>query len=101
MVFQPSVQAISLDLETQLEVIKKRPVLGSVVRQVGLTTAPDGTLEFSQAVKALRKSISIGFVQGTKMVTISAKHLVPETAQAIANAIAQAYIGSIRKERTA
>ena len=99
MVLQQSVQAISLDLETQLEVIKKTPVLGSVVRQLELTTAPEGTLEFFGAVRHLRSNIRIGFVKGTRVVTISAKHIVPETAQAIANSIAQAYIDQDRLSR--
>jgi len=99
MLFAQSVQAISLDLETQIEVIKTTPVLASVVRQLGLTTTPEGTPEFSDTVRSLRENINIGFVGGTKMVTISAKHTVPEKAQAIANAIAQAYIDQDRLSR--
>ena len=99
MVFQQSVQAISLDLETQIEVIRMTPVLSLVVRQLELTAAPEGTLEFSEAVKGLRKNVKIGFVGGTKVVNISARHTVPETAQAIANAVAQSYIDQDRLSR--
>jgi succinoglycan biosynthesis transport protein ExoP len=98
-IFPQSVRAISLDLETQIEVIRTTPVLASVVKQLELTAAPEGTLEFSAAVKFLKGSIGIGFVKNTKMVTITARHPVPEKAQAIANAVAQAYIDQDRLSR--
>ena len=112
MVFQRAVQAISSDLETQIEVIKMRPVLASVVKQLDLipsfsshsatrelTEAPEGSLEFSKAVKRLRKNIKIGFVKNTQIVTITAEHSIPEKAQSIADAVAQAYIDQDRLSR--
>lgn len=99
MVFAQSVQAISLDLETQIEVIKTTPVLASVVKQLDLAASPEGTPGFSDAVKGLKKNVKIGFVKNTKMVTITAKHPVPEKAQAIADVVAQAYIDQDRLSR--
>jgi capsular exopolysaccharide synthesis family protein len=99
MVFQQSVQAISLDLETQIEVIKTDPVLGSVVKQLELTEAPEESVQFLVAVKQLRRNIKIGFVRNTKMVTITARHSDPIKAQNIANAVAQAYIDQDRLSR--
>jgi succinoglycan biosynthesis transport protein ExoP len=98
-IFPQSVRAISLDLETQVEVIRTTPILASVVEQLQLTTDPEGTAEFSKAVKLLKKNIEIGFVKNTMMVTITARHPVPEKAQAIANTVAQAYIDQDRLSR--
>jgi succinoglycan biosynthesis transport protein ExoP len=98
-IFPQSVQAISLDLETQIEVIRTAPVLASVIEQLQLTTVPKGTPEFSKLVKLLKRSIEIGFVRNTKMVIITAKHPIPEKAQAIANTVAQAYIDQDRLSR--
>ncbi len=98
-VFPQSVQAISLDLETQIEIIRTTPVLASVVEQLQLTTAPEETPEFLKAVKLLKKNIEIGFVRNTMMVTIAARHSIPEKAQAIANTVAQAYIDQDRLSR--
>jgi len=98
-IFPQSVRAISLDLETQIEVIRTTPILASVIEQLQLTTVPKGTPEFSKVVKLLKRSIEIGFVKNTKMVIITAKHPIPEKAQAIANTVAQAYIDQDRLSR--
>jgi succinoglycan biosynthesis transport protein ExoP len=98
-IFPQSVQAISLDLGTQVEVIRTTPILASVVEQLKLTTVPEGTPEFSKAVKLLKRNIEIGFVKNTMMVTITARHPIPEKAQAIANTVAQAYIDQDRLSR--
>ena len=98
-VLPQSAQAITQDQETQMEIIKTTPVLASVAKQVNLTTAHEGTLEFSRVVKQLRKGIRIGFLRNTKMVTIGAKHVNPQRARDIADAIAQAYIDQDRYSR--
>jgi len=94
-----SVQTISPDLRTQIEVIKTTPVLASVVKQLGLTKDGEGTPKFSQAVGFLKRSIRTGFVGDTSMVSIAAIHSIPTTAQAIANTVAQAYIDQDRLSR--
>ena len=98
-VFPQSAQEIRQYQETQMEIIKTTPVLASVAKQLNLTTAQEGTLEFSLAVKQLRKGIRIGFLRDTKMVTIGARHADPQIARDIADAIAQAYIDQDRSSR--
>ena len=88
-----------LDLETQVEAIKKTPVLASAVKRLGLATAPEGTLEFSAAMNVLRKSIRVALVKNTKMVAITAAHTVPEIARDTANAVTQSYIDQDRLSR--
>ena len=88
-----------LDLETQVEAIKKTPVLGSAVKRLGLTNAPEGTLEFSTAMNGLRKSIRVALIKNTKMVAITATHTVPEIARDMANAVTQSYIDQDRLSR--
>jgi len=88
-----------LDLDTQMQVIKTTPVLASVVKRLDLTMAPEGTPEFSAAVRRLDGSIAVNLFENSKMVTITAKHSIPERAQAIANGVAQAYIDQNRLSR--
>ena len=88
-----------LDLETQVEAIKTTPVLASAVKQLGLTTAPEGTLEFLAAMNRLRESIRVTLVKNTKMVAITAAHTVPEMARDTANAVTQGYIDQDRLSR--
>ena len=87
--FPQSAQIINLDLKTQIQVIKTVPVLSAVVRQLGFPTT----------VNQLKRSISINFIGETSMVSITAVHFIPERAQAIANAVAQAYIDQDRLSR--
>ena len=88
-----------LDLETQIVAITTTPVLAMAVRQLGLTTAPEGSLEFSHAVNALRGSVAVKLIENTKMATITATALIPERARDIANAVAQGYIDQDRLSR--
>jgi len=92
-------ELVGLDLETQMELIKMSPVLGQVVSQLGLSTAPPESPKFQSAVKALSRSISLGMLRNTKIINITAKHTNPELARDIANAVAQAYINQDRLSR--
>jgi capsular exopolysaccharide synthesis family protein len=88
-----------LDLDTQMQVIKTTPVLISAVKRLNLATDPEGTPKFSAAVRRLSGSIDVSLFKNSKMVTITAKHSIPERAQAIANTVAQAYIDQNRLSR--
>ncbi|MFC1712624.1 GumC family protein [Candidatus Poribacteria bacterium] len=88
-----------LDLGTQIAAIKTTPVLASVAKQLGLTRAYEGSLEFSQEVNNLRKSVEIKLIENTRMAIITATSLSPERARDIANAVAQAYIDQDRLSR--
>lgn len=81
-----------VDLETQIVAIKTTPVLASVVKELGVTTASEGTPEFVEAVNKLKRSIEVRLIENTKMATITATHSIPEMARDIANSTAQAYI---------
>lgn len=88
-----------LDLGTQIETIKTTPILTAVVRRLNLSIALDDSVEFYKDVEELKKNIGINLVNDTKLVTITAKHTVPETAQAIANTLAETYIEQDRMSR--
>jgi polysaccharide biosynthesis transport protein len=95
----PVVDSDYLYLETQLNVITTTPVLATAVKQMALTDAPEGTEEFNSAVDYIRDSIKVTPVKDTRIVNISVSHTEPEKAQAIANAVAQAYIEQDRVSR--
>ncbi|MEK7400362.1 MAG: GumC family protein, partial [Candidatus Poribacteria bacterium] len=82
----------SLYLDTQIEIIKTTPILASVVKQLALSSSPEGTQEFSDVVDILRENIKINPVKSTKIVKIIVKYNDPEKAQNIANTVAQTYI---------
>jgi succinoglycan biosynthesis transport protein ExoP len=93
-----------LDLDTQMQVIKTTPVLASAVKRLNLVdtrhaVSLQGTPELSAAVRRLRGNIQVSLFENSKMVTISARDFIPERAQAIADAVAQAYIDQNRLSR--
>jgi len=93
-----------LDLDTQMQVIKTTPVLASVIKRLNLVETRHavsllGTPELSAAVRRLRGNIQVSLFENSKMVTISARDFIPERAQAIADAVAQAYIDQNRLSR--
>lgn len=92
-------QLQSLDLETQIEIIKTTPVLSKVIQQLGLSNAEEGTSEFKAAVNGLRNSLDIKFVGDTLIATITTTSSDPFLARDIANAVAQAYIDYDRESR--
>lgn len=109
-VFYSSAQNISLDMITQMELIKTTPVMSAVVKKMGLTKAPEGTPEFNFAVKQLQGSINISFAEpkdrssktyfySNKIIIISAISPDPVQAKEIANTVAQAYIDQDRLSR--
>ena len=110
MVFYRSVQDISLDMSTQMELIKTTPVIVSVVKKLELTKYPEGTPEFMYATKQLQASIDIKFAESldksvrnpyilNRIIIISVIDLDPYKAQKLANAVAQAYIDYDRLSR--
>ena len=88
-----------LYLDTQIGVIKTVPVFASAIKQLGFTTSPEGTQEFADAINELKDSIRVAPVKDTRIVNIIATYTEPEKAQAIANAVAQAYIDQDRMSR--
>lgn len=102
MVLPRNVQVVDSDylyLETQINVITTTPVIATAVKQMALTDAPEGTEEFNSAIDEIRGSIRVTPVKDTRIVNISVSHTDPKKAQAIANAVAQAYIEQDRVSR--
>jgi len=81
-----------VDLETQVVAIKTTPVLASVVKELGITTASEGSPGFVETVNRLKKSVEVRLIKNTKMATITTTHPIPEMARDMANSTAQAYI---------
>lgn len=110
-VFYRSLQDISLDMTTQMDLIKTKPVLSSVVKKLGLTDKSEGDPEFKAALDRLQGSIEIQPLSDLKgkasknpymtsrIIVISATDPDPKMAMDIANAVAQAYIEQDRLSR--
>jgi succinoglycan biosynthesis transport protein ExoP len=73
--------------------------MASAVRQLGLTNAPEGTIEFNDEVELVRGSIKVVPVKDTRIVNIISSYTEPDKARDIANAVSQAYIDQDRLSR--
>ena len=88
-----------MDLATQKELIRTPTVLGEVVRQLGLSTAPADSPEFQAARTDLRQRIRLNTIPKTRIITIKATHTSPKLARDIANTVAQVYDDQNRRSR--
>lgn len=75
--------------KTYRELITKRPILEQVIEEQGLTMRP-GELE---------KMMDVAVVRDTQLLLLSVEHEIPRQAQALANAIAYAFIESNAEDR--
>ncbi len=94
-----TIQLRGIDIETQLLIIKSSPVLEKVVRELGLSSAEEGTPGFRRAVNNLKGSLNAEFLGDSLMVEITAIHTDPKLPRDIANTVAQAYIEHDRDSR--
>jgi succinoglycan biosynthesis transport protein ExoP len=76
-----------LSLATQVQLIQSDPVLERAAQAVGVSSST-----------VLKRNLEVELVQQTQIVEIRVEHQIPETAQAWANGVANAYI-DFRRDR--
>lgn len=98
-------------LETQQKIIASRQVAESVIRDLGLHRdpeffgiPPDGRSRWNgvppeRAASLLVSRISVVPVEGTRLVRVHVTDASPERAALLANAVTEAYIGKIQRDR--
>lgn len=85
--------------ETELEIVRSEPVARRAANALGWM-APDATPAQAEALVATVKgSMSVEHLRDTRIVLLHAFDRSPERAQALANAVAEAYIGHSGEQR--
>lgn len=88
-----SVDAGSDELfQTQVEIIRSRPVIQRVIDSLGLLKARPELAEAADPVAAFLKTMSVESIRRTRLISISAEDHEPRLAADIANALASAYV---------
>jgi capsular exopolysaccharide synthesis family protein len=78
--------------ETQLEVIRSEPVALLAAERLGWVDAQTGPVERAQRIATVKGALEVQHLRDTRIVLLRAHDSSPDRAQAIANAVAEAYI---------
>lgn len=78
-------------LQTQVQLVRVRPVAEAVVKRLGLEVQPD----------ALMRRVSVSAIGQTNVIAISASAGSPDEARDIANAVAEEYVLASRERKRA